>query len=284
MAVQDHIDHVLAALPRWFSDSERTFEEIKAFAEVFDTVDAQTSFWLNLSYILNANGGPPDWLNQHAKDRGTSRVSGESDALLRARIRTVDTAITPESITAYAQSLLDATAVVGTVYSLELVRDRAYLGSFTSQSGTGGTFATVSGTTKKFTPTVAFSHPPYDSVNPIYTFKLVFSGASSAANNGTYTVTGIDGNGAKYINASGVDGADAGVSWVRQRFDITPNLRDGFKKSYFSRGYRMGSAIPTILFIFPYGTTATIANSIVEAIRQKRGAGVRVLSEIRSIP
>ncbi len=45
-----------------------------------------------------------------------------------------------------------------------------------------------------------------------------------------------------------------------------------------------GPTPPTAIFILPFGTSASVQTSIENALEQKRGAGVRILIEVRAIP
>jgi hypothetical protein len=286
MSTSDYKAHALAALPQWLAKGDRPFEEMEAFAEIFQRVDDQAVYWVDLSYINNADAGPPDWLNQHAKDRGTYRQLGESNAALRERLRNFSDAITPELIRDTLAGLMTANSIVGTVGVLELSRDRAFFGSYTRQTGTGGTFTAPVANVQQFTPNVVYSGAPYDASQPINPYEIVFSGAANAVNNGTRLITGLNGNAVKFTNATGVALVDGGVAWILSKRDpvFTTIVIDQFSKSYLSRGYRMGSDIPTLLLIFPYPTTTAQAAGMIEAIRLKKGAGVRILYDIRSIP
>ena len=285
MAVQDYIDHVLAALPKWFSRKNRDFENVKAFAEIFQKAQDQSDFWKSQSYIGTAVGpltGEPDWLNQHATDRGTRRQENETDEALRDRLRTFPDALNLATLLATAQSVIDAESISGTVYILELRPNRAFLVDLTSQTGTGGVFAKT-GSTMYFTPDACFANLSlfYDTVTG---HKLTISGAASAGNDGTFVVTGIVGDALEYTNASGVAETDATVSWEILRVDAAGNTLDGFRQSYMNRGYRMGLDRSTIVVILPYGCTEATRLSVIEALRLKKAAGVRVIVECRANP
>jgi hypothetical protein len=259
---------------------------MEAFADIFQRVDDQAAFWVDLSYIDTADLGPPDWLNQHAKDRGTYRQLGETDAVLRERLRSFADALTPILIRETLADLMTAAGVVGTVGVLELQRDRAYFGSYTQEVGTGGTFTAPVANVQQFTPNTLYVGTPYETAPPANPYQVLFSGAANAVNNGTRLITGLNGNALKFTNGTGVAAVDAGVSWTLSKRDpvFTTIVIDQFSKSYLSRGFRAASAIPTLLLIFPFGTSAADAAGIAEAIRLKKGAGIRVMYERRTIP
>ena len=291
MAVQDYIDHVLNALPRWFSRPERTFENIKAFAEMFQDVEDQIVFWRSQANILDAVGavtGEPDWLQQHAVDRGTRRQEGETDAALRDRLRSFPDALHRNALLTAAQSIVDATGVVGTVVMLELRRDRGHFGKYSSDTGTGGTFAALTGTEFSFTPDTPFASPlevnfpgSGDRGNP----QLVVSGANSGGNDGTFPVLRLEGSAVVFDNATGVAEADPTATWTLQKRETNGNVIDGFDRAYFGRGYRMAANHQTaFVMILPFGTTEATRLAVLEMLRQKKGAGVLAIVERRQSP
>lgn len=285
----DLIAFAKSVLPIWFSEENRSDEELNAFAEIAEDAAEIIAFWLSQTLIGEAQGPTgtePDWLNQHAIDRATSRQEGESDEALSYRLRNVPDAITRDSLLDAIQAILDADGIAGTPYLLELRRDKAFLTDFTSDSGTGGTFTTGGGSTFRFEPAAGWARPPYwDAIFPEYGYQLVFSGAIDANNNGTFATTGIHENAAEYTNASGVERNDPGVSWTAQKLDQDGNVADGYVAAYIDRGYRVShSSRSAIIVILPYGSTAGTAASVQEMLRQKRGAGVFLVVERRLVP
>lgn len=291
MSVQDYIDHALGALPKWFSNNDRSYENIKAFAEIFQRAQEQNDFWRSQANILDAVGATatePDWLGQHAVDRDTRRQENETDPALLDRLRTFPDALNLGAVLATAQGIVDAESINGTVAVFELRPNRAFFVTRAAQSGTGGVF---SGTAPNmvFTPTAPLQrmNPKYDTVD---SHRIDVSGAATAGNDTVAVVDGISGDGAAYQNALGVAETDLGVSWSVSCLDALGNVLDGRRQSYFNRGYRMGSALPTIVVILPYGDllgphcTDATRLSVIEALRQKRGAGTRVIVECRANP
>lgn len=276
------------ALPQWVKTRD---EFLLASAQVFATVKTDVIDYLfRQALITTADGATsttPDWLQQHARDRGTSRQAGESNAALAQRLRTIPDALTRKALLDAANAALATAGIAGSAALLELPRDAAFTGSFTALTGTGGTFAQA-GTVTRFTPTVLpWPAPPFQAatVTPVRTWQLVISGAASAGNNGTRTITGLDGNAAIVTNAGGVAGADPTVTWKAQRRDVAGNVTDGFHRTHAKRGWRASSTRPArLIMILPFGTDAGTANSIAEALRLKKAAGVAVTVERRLNP
>jgi hypothetical protein len=182
-------------------------------------------------------------------------------------------------------SSIEDVEIVQVVRMVELRRDKAYIGSFTEMSGTGGTFAGTA-PDMKFTPsTLPWARPPLVLDPPPFKYQLVFSGSDEAGNDGTFLSTGLDGDAVEFQNASGVADVDAGVTWKAQKLDQDGNLADGFARAFISRGYRIGHGVPnTIIVILPLGSTAATVASVEEMLRQKKGAGIRHYVERRVNP
>jgi hypothetical protein len=290
---QELLDFALSSLPPWFSAPERDFAIEGGMAKQAGAARAQNAYWFGQALISTATGptaDTPDWLGQHAKDRGTRRQAGESDEALRIRLRQYPDALTRPLLLAIAQGMIDDAGVSGTVAMLELRKDRAFFGVNEPMSGTGGTFVSVDANTAKFTPDVLpWPRPPFQgaALAPPVTYKLVISGASNAFNNGTHPVQAMVGDAAEYLVLSMGAGHDATVSWRVDRYDEDDNLLtegSGRARAYLSRGFRMGAGYPTILLTLPYGTSAALAASVLEAMRQRKAAGVRVIVERRLTP
>lgn len=288
MAVQDYIDHVLNALPKWFSNRSREFENVKAFAEIFQAVEDQAVIWRSQANILTAVGAvtdEPDWLAQHAHDRDTRRQENETDVALRERLRTFSDALLISVLLTAAQAIVDAEGIVGTVAILELRPNRAFMAKLDSGGlSTGGTFIGTA-PNMSFVPDAGLIklNPKYDSVA---NHQFIFSGSNSAGNDGTFQITGVLNDGGSYQNGSGVAEVDATVDWTLQRLNAGGEVLDAGAKqqSYFSRGYRLGSAVATLVVMLPFGCTEATRLSVIESFRTKKGAGVRVLVECRTSP
>lgn len=284
------------ALPSWYAPDDAINEQLYAKAKIAGQAEALDRDWLGKqAFLLTAEGATattPDWLGEHARDLGTSRQNGESDAALRARLRSFEESITPAGLQAAAQTALTAAGVAGTVAMLELPKDQAFFQTHIAQTGGKGTFA-VAGANFKFTLDDEIwygGRPPYQNntnVDPDVTYKLVITGATSAANNGTFTIIGIDGDGVVYSNGSGVPGVDNAVNWQVDRYWHDGSFlteTSSRPDAYFDRGYRMGNLQLTVVLILPFGTSEAVRLSVAEKIRPRKPAGVRLLVERREIP
>jgi len=276
---QELFDFGMGAVPDWYDDGTNEFAY--AAAKIFGSCKRLARDMLTRQTRILLADGPtsttPDFLGAHARDRGSFRQLTEGNDALRARLHTMpEAAVVPSALVSATAAVLAIADIVDAPALVELPRDESFPGPLTSQTGTGGTFAAVTGG-MTFTPTVGFSTWPRTGWN------LIISGASSSGNNGTFPVTGVLVNGAAYSNGSGVAGADAGASWTLQKTDAG-GVADGFERVYVDRGYRLGVTIPTVVMILPYGTTDAVGRSAAEALRQKRAAGVRVVVERRLVP
>jgi hypothetical protein len=274
-------DFAKASLPRWFTAHARVEEELGGFVKIFNRARAQVVFWASQMYIGNAVGpvsGEPDWLEQHARDRGTSRQDGETDVNLRLRLRNREDALTRSALLALINSMLDAAGITSNDYGLvELRRDRAFMltrASATAAASPGDAFTKVGNVV-----TLTIAAAPWQAWMMGQT--LTISGSTSAANDGDFVVTGFVGNvGVTYVNASGVaEDANSGTWEVNAAFD-------GFKAAYLSRGYRMAGpgATAGLIAILPFGTTEALRLAILEALRTRKAAGISLTVERRLSP
>lgn len=280
-------DFAKGALPAWM---KRDDEFLAAAAKTLGAVLLQVKYLFKQTLITTADGPTsttPDWLGQHARDRGTSRQAGETSPVLAERLRVVPDTLTRTAILDAANAILTAAGIAGVAALVELPRDGAWLGNYTAMSGTGGTFQ-QSGTVQGFIPTVLpWPIPPWQdaTVTPVLQHRLVITGAATGANNGTRAITGLQDNAALVTNASGVAGADPTVAWKVERLDALGNLTDGFARAYCGRGWRICTPRPSkLIVILPFGTSAAVAASVEESIRTKKAAGIRLLVERRVNP
>lgn len=289
---QRFYDFAKNALPLWMPDGD---EFLMGAAKMFGSVKTLIDYMFAQTLIGNAVGSTattPDWLDQHARDRGTSRQLDEDDPTLRERLRNVADAVTRPSLYAAINAILVAAGINDPCGIVELPRDGAHGGTYTAMAGVGGTFAVV-GTTVKFTPTVLpWPRPPYWNPTIYDTYRLqmrstqlVISGAANAANDGTHPITGLENNAALYTDATAGAGADATVVWKVETLDSEGWVRDTFARAYSQRGYRSARVRPPrMVIILPFGSTATIEASVREMLRQKKAAGIAVTIERRLIP
>jgi len=287
---QELLNFALEALPDWMNPDD---EFLHGCAAMFAQVKAQVDYWFGQALIKNAVGATsttPDWLNEHARDRDTNRQNAELDPALRARLRNVPTAVTRASLIAAANAILAAQGVAGTASMVELPRDAAHLGTFTANTGTGGTFAPNGASPGfQFTPTVPFAAPPFRDpsvVRLIQGYSVTIAGSSASGNNGTFAITSLNGNAAVYANASGVAGGDAGATWTINKLDRRGNMISGHGKAFLSRGFRLTHAgkPQTFVLMLPYGTTAGTLAGVAEMLRQKKAAGFLAIVERRLNP
>jgi hypothetical protein len=251
---------------------------------VFDAIRIHSGLMIDQTFITRAVGGTPDWLQQHAADRDTFRQDSETDDQLEFRLRNIQAAAIKPSIMALAQQMIDDAGVSGTVAMCELRRDRAYLRTLQAMTGTGGVFTDPAGTSMRFAPTVPFPGPPFRVPEEIVEHRLIISGAASGGNNGTFTITGLFGAAAVYVNASGVAGTDATVTWSVQHRDRAGNILDGFRDAYCSRGDRCAADRAGFVLILPFGTTEALRLSVQELVRPIKAGGVVFYVERRVNP
>jgi hypothetical protein len=288
---QRFYDFAKGTLPAWIPDGD---EFLHGAAKMFGSVKALIDYLFGQTLISTAEGATsetPDWLNQHAADRGTRRTLNEDDPTLRDRLRKVPDALTRVSILAAINSILDAAGISDDAALVELPYHGAHSsrsGSYyTAMAGTGGAF-TKTGTTMRFTPsTLPWPRPPFFAATlvPTLTTRLVLASSEDANNNGTHVITDLDGNAAMYTDADGVaNAADTTVTWSVQVRDVDSNVRTGFARAFSLRGYRSARIVPLrLVVILPFGSTASHEASVREALRQKKAAGIAVTVERRLI-
>ena len=306
---QDLFDIAREMLPHWFFSNARANEELGEIAKLNGAALTQVKEWLGRQTLISLADGPtsntPDWLNQHAVDRGTRRQNGESDAALRARLQTVAQALIRRVLLDEITAILAADGITYPAYPapelVELPRDAVVFGNVTANTGTGGTFSGPSGGVMTFTPTVKFAMPPFKLAQSpfdieggttgaktvlngrVRSYQITFTGSTNAGNNGTFVTTGLSGNGVTYTNGSGVAGADSAPTWTVKRKDWQGTVLDGFKHSYLSRGDRIGRRGSEIIVILPFGTADSTKRAIEEMLRTKKAAGVALRVERRAV-
>lgn len=277
-------DFAKATIPGWIFQKPRAEEIFEAFVKMFDRVRTNLGESRARSLILQSTG---IWLDLHAADRGTQRQDGESNEALQARIRNIEDSVTRPSILAAAQAIVDAEGISGTVRGLELKRDKAFFGTFTARPGVGGEFVDAGGGLFEFTPSTLYPLPielfarSGAQGNP----RISFSGSTSAGNDGTFEITALNGNAVQYTNGSGVAEVDGVTAWSVTKHDVEGNSREGRRRAYFGRGYRMSGNLPlSLIIILPFGCTAGTLASVRELARVKKAYGVVSLVECRANP
>jgi len=287
---QDVFDFAIAACPDWFAGNPRGYEFLGALAKMVGCEITQAAYWFARTLIDTADGAVgdlPDWLNEHARDRGTSRQAAETDVACRARIKNIPDALTRQLLLDAAQAIVDAESppISGTVAMVELPRDGAYFTLTTTEVGTAGTTTAPDGDgNQTFTPGTAFAGVPYRSPEELVTHKLVVSGATDPNNDGTFPVIGLVDDAVKYLNAGGSAEVTPAITWAIDRYDRDGNKVTGFDDAYFDRGDRMSSNRSVIIIILPFGSTAGTKASVDEMLRQYGAAGMKRYAEYRQIP
>lgn len=127
---QELYDWGKGSIPKFLFEEERAEEVMGAYVKMFDAARAAIATLFEQTYILNATGTGPKYLDQHAWERVGSRREDETDVALRERIRTVQDALVRSYLLQIAQGILDADGVSGDAEMVELRRDKAYLGTF----------------------------------------------------------------------------------------------------------------------------------------------------------
>lgn len=277
-------DFAKSSLPGWFFTVPRAEEVLGAFVKIFDAARQVIADNADRTLIENATG---IWLDLHALDRGTYRQDGETDEALRARIRNVEDAVSRPALLAATEAILAADGVLDPPSMVEVKRDGAFLGQFSPQTGTGGTFTDLGGGLFSFEPDTPFQAPVevgFERSGAQGNPRLTIAGAADPANDGTFEVTALEGNAVVFSNV-GAAGADAAASWTLAKYDVEGNSREGRARAYLSRGYRLRKQRPpTVILILPYGTTAGVEASVRDMIRTKKAAGVVAFIERRTSP
>ena len=289
----------LGAIPPVFRDNARLLEDIRMLAKQASVAKAVAAGMLARAWVGTATVDTgwtdeatptphavlgPDWLDFLAEDYGTHRTNGETDAVCRARLRTVPSGVIRKELLAQAQAITSAAGVMGTVAMLEMPRDAAYFGEYTTDTGVGGTFASGS-----FLPATGFAsgHPPFwgGESGRVGASSITFRSATNPANNGTFPITGLSGDSVTF--AGGAAGSDSSVIWTIARIYggryVGQPLSGG--RAFFSRGWRMWRGQPAsgagghkgiagIILILPSGCTSTTRLSVLEMLRQRAAAGV----------
>lgn len=282
---QKFYDFAKAALPDWIPDPD---EFLHGAAKMFGGVKALIDYLFGNALIGGALGTTPttpDWLNQHARDRGTARQDGETDEALRQRLRDAPDALTRIAILQAIDAVLEANGVSEDSALVELPRHGAHSGEYVSDAGVGGTFVQA-GAVARFTPDAGWARPPFwaPALVPGRTTRLVTTLGAWVNNQGTFSISALDGDAVVITNPTGVSAVDPAVAWEVQTMDAEGNVRDGFTRSYSQRGYRSARLLPMrLVVILPYGTTAQIEASVREAMRTKKAAGIAVTIERRTI-
>lgn len=279
---QSLYDFAVNSLPKWLFAKVRPQELLNAFTKIFDRSRQDIDDNAARSFILQATDV---FLDMHGLDRKILRREDETDASYRVRIRNIEDAVTRPALLVAVKQILDAAGVGGEPVMVELRRDRAYFGTYDTRGGTGGTFAVVGGRTE-FLPDVMPALPievtfPRSGAagNP----RLTLSGASAPANDGMFEVNRLVDDAMGYDHG-GVAGVDATVSWILTKYNAEGFPRDGFRRAYMGRGYRMhgNPSPPGFIVILPFGSTSVDAAAVADMLRTKKAGGLVFFVERRT--
>lgn len=131
---QKYFDHTKAALPRFlFQLATAPHDVLGGYAKMMESFDTQLTLWLTEAYIKTSSG---IWLDQHARDHGTTRRASETDVALRERLGLSKNVVVTRLLLTTVNAIL-AAAGYGTASVVEIRRDKAFL----SDTTTGGTRA-----------------------------------------------------------------------------------------------------------------------------------------------
>lgn len=293
---QELLNFGVGALPDWIAPNDPI---LTAAAKQMGGARAFSDYLFKQTLITTADGPTsttPDWLNQHARDRGTSRQAGESNDALATRLRVVPDALTRGAILTAVNAVLASSGVSGQAALLELPRDASWVGNqepIVQTAVSGGVFAHF-GSLMAYTPApgAVLASPilwQSQSVFPTTRFFVRIQTAANSLNNGTFEITGLLGNAILFSNPSGVNDATDTTAFINIfRADASGNALDGaagFARTYVNRGYRVtNGAQHVLLLILPFGTDAGTQASILETVRLKKAAGFKVIVERRLNP
>lgn len=113
---QELYDVALGALPSWYSTEVNPQVVVGAFAKIFGKAWDQIDAWVDMIYLKHAFG---IWLDAHARDRGTSRRTGENDITLAGRLEVPADAVTKPALEQIANAILAGAGVAGSVTIIE---------------------------------------------------------------------------------------------------------------------------------------------------------------------
>lgn len=276
-------DHARHSLPRWLTGKAgAALEWLHAFTQVFDQVRLQGQDWLDVTLLDNASGAE---LDQHAKDRGTSRRAGETDSALRERLRQITDAVTEPVLIAGTDEILKSQGAKAIIEVANYVTT-GWNTIFESidPGGTGITFEAISDGTNP--PTLVETA---DTVTVHFSAGVTTRAAVEALITASSTLIQV-----KTASAAGnmAAGDDFGPKYLV--LSVLVNLRRdrghchtvGSCRAFMGRGYRMCNANRPMgyIVIVPYPTTTQTANAVKEYLRQFGPAGYVSYVERRANP
>jgi hypothetical protein len=289
-------DHARQSLPRWLTGATNSAREwLYGFTAVFDEIRVQGQDWIDITYLENAVG--PE-LDQHARDRGTTRRAGESDGTLRERLRQISDAVTEPALLSGVDAILDgaghlaifetSTWVTTGWQSIYRVYDTIASGGYQ----TSVKFSTISDAT----------HPPtlVETINPdtnIVTMTIHYSaGVTTRLDIDQLIVNNSSLAYCVQLDPSGATTLSAGDAITEKNFYLSSivSLRrdrghchaNGSCRAFMNRGYRMTNVARPMSYIviLPYPTNQATANAIAEYLRQYGPGGYQYYVERRLNP
>lgn len=293
-------DHARNSLPRWLTGSAlAALEWLYGFTEIFEEVRGQAKTWIDLTYLGTAAGAE---LDQHARDRGTTRRLGETDAVLRERLRNISDAVTEPALIDGVNKIL---AQNGDGMLAELiVKDYTVSGwnskiqaYFTVAAGpigfSYGSDLTLTMVDDGTDPAIIEGNVEGDP-NIIIRFKAgttTRSEVETLLNSGDLIqVIEFSDSPSSVLTADDIFGP---VNFTYPPCAVVTLRRDGAYcqtngdcTAFMSRGYRIGHTGRPMAYIFilPYGTDAPTANAVAEYLRQYGPGGYIYYVERRLNP
>lgn len=107
--------------PQDVASKARVGDDVEMYSAIAAMADGQMGFWAQQSQIATATG---IWLDQHGRDRGVYRQTGETDDQYRARLSVPPTAGTVSAIFDALSSLFGG---IPGIYVVELPRQSLFL-------------------------------------------------------------------------------------------------------------------------------------------------------------
>lgn len=289
-------DHAKQSLPRWLTGAaSAALEWLYGETEIMDEVRVQGQEWLDITLLENAVGVE---LDQHAKDRGTSRRVDESDITLRERLRNITDALTEPALQTGVDAILDSQGFLAilkagtisitgwnTIFKSKFVlsgggfQTNLYLSMVSNATNPPTMTETISLDGKTCNVTINYSAgvTTRAAVESLVTASGTKIAVLTASSSGATTLAAGDAFANKRFYLSGL------VGLRRDRGHFHTN---GSCRSFLSRGYRMCNNDRPMgyIFILPYLSTAATASAVAEYLRQTGSAGYIYYVERRLNP
>ncbi len=291
-----------AALPPEFFQNGQDSQELpSAFAVEMAAAKASIDTDYHRSMILDSTG---IWLDQHARDRGTTRQANESNVQLRQRLRSFNPSVTLSALTGAIGAFVTGSDVTGTVGYVELRKSRAFFYTNPFVLNTVSASLITAGQSFKITrdglniDTFVFgttgSSPPgtwYVDLSsasfPYDVAKSAASAISSASLAGT--VTGLSYQtryDSRWTSGSELYVYSDPFGVVLRGSDQSAcSITVGSNRGYFNDGWRMGGIPPLneLIIILPTGSSGATFDGVKELARQLKAAGTNIVVEEKGL-